>query len=239
MHLRIPALLALLSGCTFSTVRSAEVYPGLSLSVQASTTTPPGEDVYWFSAYDCHSCNKPVTALYTELTLGSVNPNGTRGRELSAGLDGFVPFLGAYAQLGKTNRSVYGIGGRLGLPIISWSTSQVYGRYDRLLGPGQRLLLNPAVVVHWGNSPNGENPAHFVGLSQGVGVELEGNRVSFIPAASVVALRGERSSYGTSDGPFTAAFATASVAVVFHRKRSPAPPPVPAHPAEPLTAPVP
>lgn len=237
MHLRVPVLLAalaLLSGCTFSTVRSAEVYSGLSLSVQASTTTPPGEDVYWFSAYDCYRCNKPVSALYTELTLGSAAPDGARGNEFSAGFDGVMPFIGAYRQLAKSERSAYGIGGRLGLPIISWNSSQVYGRYDRLLGPGQRLLLNPAVVLHWGNSPNGENPAYFVGLAQGVGLELERDRLSFIPAASVVLLRGERSNHGDSGGPFTTAFATASVAVVFHRKRSPAPAaPLPAQPGEP------
>jgi hypothetical protein len=237
MHLRIPVLLAtlaLLSGCTFSTVRSAEVYPGLSLSVQASTTTPPGEDVYWFSALDCYECNKPVTALYTELTLGSASPDGARGNEFSAGFDGLMPFIGAYRQLAKSERSAYGIGGRLGLPIVSWKSSQLYGRYDRLLAPGQRLLLNPALVLHWGNSPNGENPGHYVGIAQGVGMEFEGKSVSFIPAASVVLLRGERSCYGTCDGPFTTAFATASVAVVFHRKRSPAPAaPLPAQPGEP------
>jgi hypothetical protein len=61
-----------------------------------------------------------------------------------------------------------------------------------------------------------------VGLAQGVGMEFEGKNVSFIPAASVVLLRGERTSYGQSDGPFTTAFATASVAVVFHRRRPPA-----------------
>jgi hypothetical protein len=222
MHLRIPVLLlalALLSGCTLSTVRSAEVYPGLSASVQASATTPPGEDAYWFWAYDCSRCNESVPGLYAELTLGNVSADGARGNELSAGLDGFSPFVGAYTQLGKSERSAYGIGGRLGLPIVSWSASQVYGRYDRLLAPGQRLLLNPAVVLHWGNSPNGENPGHYLGLVQGVGMEFEGKNVSFIPAASVVLLRGDRSSYGQSGGPFTTAFATASIAVVFHRKR--------------------
>jgi hypothetical protein len=163
-----------------------------------------------------------------------VSADGARGNELSAGLDGLMPFIGGYAQLAKSERSAYGIGGRLGLPILSWSSSQLYGRYDRILAPGQRLLLNPAVVLHWGNSPNGENPGHYLGVAQGVGMEFEGKNVSFIPAASVVLLHGDRSSYGQSEGPFTSAFATASIAVVFHRKRSPAPAaPVPAQPAEP------
>jgi hypothetical protein len=226
MHRRIAVLLAalaLLSGCTFSTVRSAEVYPGLSGSVQLSATTPPGEDAYWFWAFDCYRCNAPVPGLYGEMTLGNVSADGARGNELSAGIDGFSPFVGAYTQLAKGERSAYGIGGRLALPITSWNWSQVYGRYDRLLGPGQRLLLNPAVVLHWGNSPNGENPGHYLGLVQGVGMEMEGDHVSFIPAASVVLLRGKRTSYGQSDGSFTTAFATASIGVVFHRKRLPAP----------------
>ena len=233
MHLRISALLAalaLLSGCTLSTVRSAEVYPGLSLNAQVSSTTPAGEDAGWFWS----AGNQPVPGLYAELTLGNVSADGARGNELSAGLYAFSPFVGAYTQLGKNERSAYCIGGRLGLPIISWSSSQLYGRYDRLLAPGQRLLLNPAVVLHWGNSPNGENPGHFVGLVQGVGLEMEGKNVSFIPAASVVLMGGERSSYGESQGSFTTAFATASVAVVFHRARTLAPaPPRAAQPGEP------
>jgi hypothetical protein len=159
-----------------------------------------------------------------------VSADGARGTEVSAGLNAFSPFIGAYTQLGKGERSAYGIGGRLGLPVISWSSSQIYGRYDRLLAPGQRLLLNPAIVLHRGNSPNGENPGHFLALVQGVGVELEGRNVSFIPGGSLVLLRGDRSSYGQPEGPFTTAFATASVAVVFHRKRTRAPAAQPGEP---------
>lgn len=237
MHPRIPVLLAalaLLSGCTLSTVRSAEVYPGLSANVQVSAMSPPGDDASWFWGSECNGCNELVPGLYAELTLGNVSADGGRGHEFSAGLDGFSPFLGAYRQLGKSERSAYGVGGRLGLPLISWSSSQVYGRYDRILRPGQRLLLSPAVVLHWGKSPNRENPAYFLALVQGVGMELEGDHVSFIPAASVVLMGGERSSYAQAGGPFTTAFATASVAVVFHRKRAPTSmAPVPAQPAEP------
>lgn len=237
MHTRIPvvlAALALLSGCTLSTVRSAEVYPGLSLSAQGSAMSPPGEGAYWFWAADCVGCNEWVPALYAEMTVGKVSADGTRGHEFSAGFDAFSPFVGAYKQLGKSERSAYGIGGRVGLPLVSWSTSQVYGRYDRILRPGQRLLVNPAVLLHWGNSPNGENPGHFVGLVQGVGLEEEGDRASFIPAVSVGLLHGERSSHGLPEGSFTTAFAAASVTVVLHRKRAPAPAaPVPAQPADP------
>ncbi|HEY0022890.1 MAG TPA: hypothetical protein VGB24_08270 [Longimicrobium sp.] len=235
MHLRIPILLAalaLLSGCTLSTVRSAEVYPGLSLSAQGSAMSPPGEDAYWFWAYDCYGCNGWVPGLYAEMTLGKVSADGARGREFSAGFDAFSPFVGAYTQLAKSERSAYGIGGRLGLPLVSWSTSQVYGRYDRILRPGQRLLLNPAVLLHWGNSPNGENRGHFVGVVQGVGIEEEGDRASFIPAVSVGLLSGKRAIDGLPENSFTTAFATASITVVLHRKRAPAAP-VPVQPAEP------
>jgi hypothetical protein len=237
MHLRIPVLLAalvLLPGCTLSTVRSAEVYPGLSMSAQASAMSPPGEDAYWFWAYDCYRCNNWIPGLYAEMTLGNVSADGTRGHEFSAGIDAFSPFVGAYKQLAKSERSAYGIGGRVALPLVSWNWSQVYGRYDRILRPGQRLLVNPAVLLHWGNSPNGENPGYYVGLVQGVGMEEEGDHASFIPAVSVGLLSGKRSSYGQSGGPFTTAFATASLTVVLHRKRASAPAaPVPPQPAEP------
>lgn len=243
MHLRITVLLAavaLLSGCTLSTVRSAEVYPGLSLSAQASAMSPPGADAYWFWAYDCHRCNEWVPGLYAEMTLGKVSADGSGAHEFSAGLDAFAPFVGAYRQLGKSERSAYGIGGRLGLPLVSWTTSQVYGRYDRILRPGQRLLVNPAVLLHWGNSPNGENPGYFVGLVQGVGLEEEGDGASFIPAVSVGLLHGARSSYSLPEVSFTTAFATASIAVVLHRKRAPAPvPPVPVPASIAFSAPVP
>jgi hypothetical protein len=104
-------------------------------------------------------------------------------------------------------------------------TSQLYGRYDLLLRPGQRLLLSPGVVLHAGNSPNGENPGYVLGLTQGVGLELEGQTVSLIPSASVVVARGERSSYGASQGSFVTAFGTASVAISLHRRRAAAGPP--------------
>jgi hypothetical protein len=237
MHLRIPVLLAalaLLPGCTLSTVRSAEVYPGLSMSAQASAMSPPGADAYWFWAFDCDGCNQWIPGLYAEMTRGSVSADGTRGHEFSAGMDAFSPFVGAYKQLGKSERSAYGIGGRVALPLISWNWSQVYGRYDRILRPGQRLLVNPAVLLHWGNSPNGENPGYYVGLVQGVGMQEEGDHASFIPAVSVGLLSGKRSSSGQPERSFTTAFATASLTVVLHRKRAPASPaPVPAQPAEP------
>jgi hypothetical protein len=237
MHLRISVLLAalvLLSGCTLSTVRSAEVYPGLSMSAQVSAMSPPGEDAYSFWAEDCYRCNKWIPGLYAEMTRGRVSVDGTRGHEFSAGIDAFSPFVGAYKQLGKSERSAYGIGGRVALPLVSWNWSQVYGRYDRILRPGQRLLVNPAVLLHWGNSPNGENPGYYVGLVQGVGLEKEGDGASFIPAVSVGLLHGARSSYSLPEVSFTTAFATASIAVVLHRKRAPAPAaPVPAQPPEP------
>jgi hypothetical protein len=232
MHARLTILLpalAVLPGCTaFSSVRSAEVHPGLSLSAQASTTTPPGEEAHWFWSLDCYRCNDPVIGLDVELTHGTRRADGSGGNEVSAGFNGLSPFVGGYVQLGKSERSAYGVGGRVGLPfVISWSTSQIYARYDRILPSGDRLLLSPAVMLHAGNSPNGENPGYFVGLVQGIGMELEGTNVSFIPAASGVLGYGNRSSYGQSEGPFATTFATASVKVIFHRRRTP-PPPAPA-----------
>jgi hypothetical protein len=117
------------------------------------------------------------------------------------------------------------VGARLGIPATSWSQHQVYGRYDVRLGDGRRLLLNPGLFYHGGNSPNGENPGHFLAVVQGVGVLFEGGQFSVVPALSVVAGRGERESYGQESGPFTSIFAAASVSVSWHRRRAPIPPP--------------
>ncbi len=225
MFSRLPALLLaviFLSGCTaFSSVRSAEVYPGVSFNAQASLAAPPGEEAYWFWAFDCYRCNHSIPALDWGLAYGVTDREGARPFEMSAGINGLSPYLGGYVQLGQNERAVYGVGGRLGIPFrITWSTSQLYGRYDYLLSPGQRLLLNPGLMLHAGNSPNGENPGMFLGLVQGVGLEFEGAHVSLIPSASLVLGYGNRSSYGRREGPFTTAFGTASLAVSFHRRRS-------------------
>jgi len=82
------------------------------------------------------------------------------------------------------------------------------------------VLLNPSLFLHEGESPNGQNPGRFIGFVQGIGVLLEGARVSWTPALALVAGRAERSSYGVEYGPTTSVFGAASIGVTFHRRRS-------------------
>ena len=203
--------------CTsFSTVRSAEVYAGPSVGVQASASTPPGDDAGWFWSYDCATnCSHPVVGGDLGVTYGWIGAQ--RGFALAIGTAGMHPYIDAYAQLGA-GRSPWGVGGRLGV-FGNWREHQVYGRYDVRLGNRSRLLLNPALFIHEGASPNGENPGKFVGFVQGVGVLFEGRNVSWTPAISLVSGRADRTSYGEKIGPTTSVFGAASLGLTLHRER--------------------
>jgi hypothetical protein len=225
MHARLASLAILLlgalaSGCTsFATVRPARVQPGGAFIVQGSITTPPGEEAGWFWSVDCAvACNGPVVAVDAAYTYGWT---GARSYALGVGVNGgMVPYVEAYAQLGGDTARAYGLGARIGIPAFGWASHQLYARYDVPLAGGTRLLLNPGVFLHAGNSPNGENPGHFVALVPAIGVEHRGARRTTVPAVALVVGRGERESYGRPVRPFTAVFAAASVSVTFHRPRS-------------------
>ena len=117
----------------------------------------------------------------------------------------------------------FGVGAKLGVPLVGWSNHQVYARYDIPLRDGSRLLWNPGLFAHFGNSPNGENPGHFLAMVQAVGLEHRGERRTMVPAVALVVGQGRRESYDTSEGPFTTVFGVATLSVTFHRRRS-APP---------------
>jgi len=207
------------SACTsFATVRSAEVHPGPSLTLQGSITTPPGDEPAWFWSFDCaFQCDHAVGGFDAALAFGQT---GRTPFTVGAGVSGLLyPYVEGYVQL-RSGARPYGVGARLGLPATGWTEHQLYGRYDVRLGKGRRLLLNPGLFYHVGNSPNGENPGHFVALVQGVGLLLEGERTSVVPALSVAAGRGKRESYSQEIGPFNSVFAVASVNVTFHRRRT-------------------
>ena len=215
------ALTVAASGCTsFSTLRSAEVYAGPSVNIQASVSTPTGPVTGWFWSFDCaEMCDHPVAGADLGFTYGV--PAGLAGRPVALGLgvNGMHPYVDAYVQLGKSTRP-YGVGARVGLPITGWLEHQLYGRYDVRVGPTRRLLLNPAFFVHHGRAPNGESPGSFVAFVQGVGLLFEGDGVSFTPGVALVAGRAERTSYGRRFGPETSVFGTASLGVTLHRRRT-------------------
>ena len=221
--------LLLLNGCTFAAVRSAEVHPGPALRVQASLASDPGPDAGWFwDVGDCAGCSAPIPALDVGFSLGVAGTEQNRPSEWEVGLDGLTPYVGGYTQLHRGANSASGFGARLGIPWpASWSHSQLYLRYDRVLEGGTRLLWNPAILVHAGNSPNGENPGVFVGLVNGAGIELRSTFATLVPSAAVLVGSGSRSSYGRSEGAFTTVFGTAALSVTLHRRRSGEPPPIP------------
>jgi len=207
--------------CTsFATVRSAQVQPGPSIGAQASVSTPPGDDAAWFWSFDCASqCDHPVFGGDLGFTYGWVRPGGATGFAFGVGTSGTHPYVDSYLQLGA-GRTPFGIGMRLGPPVSNWREHQLYARYDVPLGDRTRLLLNPAAFLHEGKSPNGDNPGTFLGFVQGVGLMLEGERISWTPAVALVAGRAKRTSYGQQFGPTTSVFGSASVGVTLHRRRT-------------------
>lgn len=224
MHARARALVlavlaATAAGCTsFATVRSARVQPGPSLTLQGSVSSPPGDGAGWFWTLDCESgCDHAIGGVDALYTYGGT---GETPYAAGVGVNGLFPYVEGYAQMGGDSARAWGVGARLGIPVIGWSSHQVYGRYDFRLADGRRVLWNPGVFLHVGNSPNGNNPGHFLALVQGVGLELRGARSTLVPALTLVAGRGERENSVEQPGPFTTVFGAASVSVTFHRRRT-------------------
>lgn len=226
MHARVVSLAVLAlglaaAGCTsFATVRSAEVHPGRSVTVQTSITSPTGDGVGWFYGLDCSSaCSHSVAALDAAFTYGWA---GEKPYTLGFGVNGILfPYVETYTQLSGDSARAFGVGARLGLPVIGWGSHQVYARYDIPLAGGTRVLWNPGLFLHAGNSPNGGNPGHFLAMVQGVGVEHRGERSTIVPAVALILGRGQRESAAAEDdGPFTAVFGAASVSITFHGPRS-------------------
>ena len=209
------------AGCTtFSTVRSARVERGLSAAVHASASTNPGNEAGWFWAYDCaEQCGEPVVGADLGVTYGWPGREGRTPLALGAGMSGVYPYVEGYAQLGEGARP-FGLGARIGVPLTGWTQHQAYARLDLPLAARTRLLLNPALLVHHGASPNGRSRGTFVAFVQGAGVLLEGERVSLTPAVALVLGSARRDRWGERSGPEATAFATASLGLTFHRRRA-------------------
>src|SRR5205823_4057652 len=134
-------------------------------------------------------------------------------------MSGTYPYFDGYLQLGGGADRSYGIGVRGGIPTSSWNEHSLYGRIDRPAGRHRRLLLNPGLFYHGGNSPNGANPGSFIALSQGIGLLFEGAGTSFTPGVTFVLGRLDRSSYGQLVAAKWAGFAVLSGSVMFRRRR--------------------
>lgn len=208
------------TGCTtFGAIRSAEVRPGPAASFQLTVTSPVGDEPGWFWSYECSSgCDHVVVAPELGFTWGIVDEESTPAA-VGVGLSGLFPFVDVYAQLRRGERP-WGLGGRIG-SLGTWHEIQVYGRYDAPAGENQRLLWNPSLFIVTGNSPNGANPGHIIAMIQSVGIEARGERVSFVPSASLLLGRGSRTSYSREIGPFNAFFGVISVRMTVNRRHPP------------------
>ena len=182
------------SGCTtFSHVRPAEVSPGLRLDGGVSLSTPPGDPAAWFWTYDCGvSCDHLIFSPSLSATFGSVGSSMGVAHEIGAGFSGINPYVEGYLQL-RSGLRPFGVGARVGLPLLRWREDALYARYDVPLRKTLRLLVVPSLYRYGGNSPNGANPGSFIAFVQGVGLEHQG----FItPWAATVLGRTRRESYG-------------------------------------------
>jgi hypothetical protein len=185
---------------------------------QTSITTPPGDDTAWFWSADCASrCDRAIVSFDLSYAFGRP---GDRPYTLGAGLSGIlVPYVEGYLQAGQSPHRPYGVGARLGIPVLGWSNHQVYGRYDVPFGDRGRLLLNPGLFLHTGSSPNDETSGSFLAFVQGIGIQFEGESVVMAPAFTVGFGGGKRESSGQQIGPFTTVFGTASLNITFRRSR--------------------
>ena len=213
---------ALLSACTtFSNVRSADVEPGPSMALQVAATTSVGPETGWFWAFDCaQNCGHAIPGADFTFTYGL--SDGAFARHpvaFGGGVNGTYPYIEGYLQLSRAENP-FGVGARVGIPAESWNEHEIYLRQDIRLGGSARLLINPEVFIHHGRAPNGASPGSFVGFVQGLGILLDGERVSYVPAVSIVVGRAERNSYGQKFGPERSVFGTASVSVTVHRRKS-------------------
>jgi len=207
-------------GCTsFSTVRSAVVTPASAFTAQVTVASPPGDAAEWFWSFDCESqCNHAIVGGDLAYAYGK----GTTSRRpftLGAGLNGTIPYVEGYLQLGTSRGRPFGIRVRAGFPVSGWMEHQLYGRLDFVTRSGVRYLWNPGVLYHTGRSPNGENPGTFVGLVQGFGVEVQADGYVFTPSAALVWGRTERTHGLDQIGPVSTVFGSAGISVGFaHRK---------------------
>ena len=216
------ALVACAGACTsFATVRSAEVRPGAALTVQASVASPPGDEAAWFWSADCaQNCNRTIPSADVVLAHGW-SRRDARAFTLGAGVNGTHPYAEGYLQLGASARRPFGVGARVGLPVQRWTEHQLYGRLDLPLGTRTRLLWNPAVFYHTGNSPNGENPGTFVGLVQGLGLRLGAGSAAVTPSVAAVWGRAEHRSGDQRYGPASRLFGTAALSVTLQPRDRP------------------
>ena len=209
----IGMMLVLAAGCTaFGPVRSAETRSGWSWMGRGTVAAPQGDDAAWFWTWDCASqCDRTMPGYEVEAWYGEAGNEQDRGYEIGGGVAGLAyPFVQGFVQLEGGDRP-FGIGARFGIPF-HWHEHQVFLRYDVPLKDGKRILIDPALFLHAGNSPNGENPGIFLGVVPAVGLEIPLGSNVVIPSIALVGGWVRRDNYGVKTSSFTL-FPTLSVGI--------------------------
>lgn len=133
------------------------------------------------------------------------------------GLNGTFPFAEGYLQLRDSDRLPLGVGARLGIPLGPGWQNSLYGRLDVPVTSNAKLLWNPAVFHNSTSSPNGANHGWFVGLVQGVGLELGTGSITVTPSVALVWGRAEYEN-PEQHGPETRLFGMGALSVTMGRK---------------------
>jgi hypothetical protein len=183
------------------------------LTVNVAAAPSPGDEAGWFWSLECAAgCNHTVAGADISLSYGIPSAAGP-GIAIGGGINGVYPYAEGYVQV--VSRPVpAGIGGRLGIGG-GWSEHHLYGRLDVPLGKRGRLLVNPGLFYHAGNTPNGQIPGSFLGLVQSLGLEAGVGRIRFTPGLALVWGRAERTPYGRPIGPVWRTFAAVSLGITF------------------------
>jgi hypothetical protein len=206
------------ASCTsFTTVRSADVRPGPSLTAQVSMTTSPGPVAGWLWSFDCsENCDDSIKGLDVTFMYGR-RKSTAAPHAVGFGLNGTFPFAEGYLQLRDSDRLPFGVGARVGIPFGPGWQNGVYGRLDIPLASNAKLLWNPGLFHNSTSSPNGANHGWFVGVVQGVGLELGTGSITFTPSAALVWGRAEYEN-PNQHGPEDRLFGTGALSVTFGRK---------------------
>ena len=212
--LTLLAYFMVLDCASFSPMRPANVKQGISFRAKGGLSNPPGRETYWFFDFggDCPLCSSKPIAI-SEIGLNY----GFKPYSLGVLMNGLVPQLELYRQLHDGDKSDYGLGGRLGIPI-GWHSHQLFFVYDRMLNDYLKLIFNPALFYHTGQSSNGANTGSLLFFTPGIGLTIESKYMTFLPGISFIAGRGKLSLSGEPIRRFSDFFMTFSLAITIHKR---------------------
>jgi hypothetical protein len=213
----VAAWLILNGGCaTFANVRSADVSQGSSFTTQISAAGHPGPVAGWFFAFDCENLcpNESPTGMDVNYTYGARSDGGTP-YSVGVGIASIVPYVEGYIQLSDSKTRPFGVGARLGAIGQNFVQGQVFGRYDIPLNANIRFMWNPGVYVLNASSGDGIGHGSFIGITQGVGLQLGAGSFVFTPSAAVVWGMADRTAWSRELGPESHLFGTVGVAIGF------------------------